>query len=197
MRHPAYSRAIGNMREELVVQRNDPPTVSVSSVTRSSATATATTASAHGYATGDYVTHAGADQTAYNGKAKITVTGPTTYTYPVSGSPATPATGTITAVYASNAQGGQGVNFWRTFDTIAAEMIPIKASERLQLAAIQSDTTYRFRIYTRGDVVPSMRVLWTPNWPPDVTPKTLTITGVIPDDTMLAYQMLEAAEVAA
>lgn len=67
----------------------------VSSITRSSGTATATTSSAHALTTGDKVYMAGADQTEYNGVVTVTVTGSTTFTYSVSGSPATPATGTL------------------------------------------------------------------------------------------------------
>lgn len=70
--------------------------VSITSITRSSSTATATTAAAHKLATGDKVTIAGAVQTEYNGTVTVTVTSATTFTYTVSGTPATPATGTIT-----------------------------------------------------------------------------------------------------
>lgn len=70
-------------------------TASVTSITRSSATATVTTGAAHGYATNDWVTISGATESDYNGKYKITVTGSTTFTYTVANSPTTPATGTI------------------------------------------------------------------------------------------------------
>lgn len=66
-------------------------------ITRSSSTATATTSVNHDLATGMSVTIAGANQAEYNGTFTITVTGVDTFTYTVSGSPATPATGTITA----------------------------------------------------------------------------------------------------
>jgi hypothetical protein len=69
---------------------------SVTALTRASSTATATLVG-HGYSTGDYVTIAGADQSEYTGTAQIAVTDPDTFTYAVSGTPATPATGTITA----------------------------------------------------------------------------------------------------
>jgi uncharacterized protein len=69
----------------------------VSGITRAAGTATVTTTSAHGFATGQRVTIAGANQTAYNGTFTIAVTGASTFTYPVAGAPATPATGTITA----------------------------------------------------------------------------------------------------
>ena len=74
--------------------------IAVSSITRSGTTATVTTGAAHGLASGDWVTIAGAAQGAYNGSVRITVTGATTFTYTVAGSPATPATGTITSTRA-------------------------------------------------------------------------------------------------
>ena len=75
----------------------DQTTTAITSITRASSTATVTTTAAHGFTTGQSVTHAGANQAEYNITAVITVTGLTTYTYTVSGAPATPATGTITA----------------------------------------------------------------------------------------------------
>jgi len=71
--------------------------ISVSSITRSGSTATATTASPHNLASGMTPTIAGAVQTEYNGTHDITVTGDSTFTFAVTGAPATPATGTITA----------------------------------------------------------------------------------------------------
>jgi hypothetical protein len=68
---------------------------SVTSITRSSTTATVTTAASHGLATGAFVLISGAAQTEYNGVHLATVTGAAEFTYPVAGSPATPATGTI------------------------------------------------------------------------------------------------------
>lgn len=72
-----------------------PPLLTVSSITRSGTTATATTASAHGFTTGQRIVVLGADQPEYTGGHTVTVTGTTTFTYDVTGSPATPATGTI------------------------------------------------------------------------------------------------------
>jgi uncharacterized phage protein gp47/JayE len=71
--------------------------VSVSTLTSSGTTATVTTASNHNLASGLSVTIAGANETDYNGTYIITVTGLDTFIYTVSGSPATPATGTVTA----------------------------------------------------------------------------------------------------
>lgn len=72
-----------------------PVGAAISSITRVTTTATVTTAAAHGLATGDYVTIAGADQVDYNITAQVTVTSTTTFTYTVANSPTTPATGTI------------------------------------------------------------------------------------------------------
>lgn len=71
--------------------------VSVSSVSRSGTTATVTTGAAHGFLKGQRITIAGADQDDYNGTHAITVTSTTGFTFVVTGSPTTPATGTITA----------------------------------------------------------------------------------------------------
>jgi hypothetical protein len=71
--------------------------VSVSGITRSSSTATATVNS-HGLANGDPVTIAGATQSEYNGTFTVSNVTTNTFDYTVTGTPATPATGTITAV---------------------------------------------------------------------------------------------------
>lgn len=69
---------------------------SVTSITRSGTTATVTL-TGHDFVDGDYVVHEGADQSEYNITAQITYISANSYSYEVSGSPATPATGTITA----------------------------------------------------------------------------------------------------
>jgi hypothetical protein len=66
----------------------------ITSLTESAGTATATL-TGHGYTTGDQVNIRGADQTEYNGDFIITVVDADTFTYTVTGSPTTPATGTI------------------------------------------------------------------------------------------------------
>jgi len=80
-------------------------------ITRVSTTATATCA-AHGFYTGSSVTIAGAVQTEYNGTFTITVVDANTFTYTVSGAPATPATGTITA------SGNYGLTAMRIYRSI-------------------------------------------------------------------------------
>lgn len=79
-------------------------------ITRSGSTATVTHA-AHGLSSGAKVIIAGANQGEYNGLFVITVLTSSTYTYTVSGSPVTPATGTITstAVILDGTTDGSGV----------------------------------------------------------------------------------------
>lgn len=66
----------------------------VSGITRVSTTATATS-SAHGYSNGDTVIVSGAVQTEYNGTFTVSNVAANTFDYTVSGTPTTPATGTI------------------------------------------------------------------------------------------------------
>jgi uncharacterized phage protein gp47/JayE len=66
-------------------------------ITRVGTIATATTSSNHNLSTGLSVVIAGAGQSEYNITSTITVISETQFTYEVSGSPLTPATGTITA----------------------------------------------------------------------------------------------------
>ena len=80
---------------------NGSNTISISSITRSGTTATVNTAVAHGIssvsttpASERRVLHAGLDQAEYNGEFTATYVDSDTYTIEVSGSPATPATGT-------------------------------------------------------------------------------------------------------
>lgn len=71
-------------------------TLSVTSLTQTGGLATATTASPHGYKNNPLVLIAGANEASYNGEVAATVTGASTFTYPVAGGTSSPATGTIT-----------------------------------------------------------------------------------------------------
>lgn len=75
---------------------SDGSSQSVTSITRSGSTATATV-TGHGWNNGDFVEFAGANQTEYNGKYVIANVTTNTFDYTVTGTPTTPATGTITA----------------------------------------------------------------------------------------------------
>lgn len=71
-------------------------TKTVSGITRSGSTATATTSTAHGYAIGAVLplvlAISGADQPEYNGEFVVTPLTTTTFSFTVTGTPATPAT---------------------------------------------------------------------------------------------------------
>jgi hypothetical protein len=76
-------------------------TVAVSSITLSGTTATVTTAAAHGFSSeyggaGNSVVISGADQSEYNIEAPVTVIDGTHFSYAITVTPASPATGTIT-----------------------------------------------------------------------------------------------------
>lgn len=79
--------------------------INITSLTSAGGVATATTAAPHLLATGLSPTMSGAAQTEYNVTAAIIVTGDYTFTYPITGAPASPATGTpkLTATYADGA----------------------------------------------------------------------------------------------
>lgn len=66
-------------------------------ITRSGSIATATCAAGHGYHAYDVVSIAGAAQTEYNGEFVITNVTSTSFDFTVTGTPVSPATGTITA----------------------------------------------------------------------------------------------------
>ena len=202
---PTIHGSSGAMRERLVLQSQVPQPVSVASLEELLGDAIAVTVTPHGFETGDRVRVVGAeppagspplwgDDDGANGVVTVTVTGPTRFTYPLGvdiGSPGTIG-GTITATFVSDAQGGRRATWW-TVATVAAEMIPIRAWERLQAAAIQIERTYRFRIYARADMSERFRAQWTPVWPPGSTTQTLEITGVLPDPACPAYQLLECS----
>ncbi len=82
--------------------------IDVSTLTSSGTTATVVTPVAHSLGTGDVVVVWGTDQAAYNGTFTVTVTDANTFTFPVYGSPASPATGYV-GVKASQAWTAQTV----------------------------------------------------------------------------------------
>jgi len=81
---------------------SEPVVVSVTSITRSGTTVTVTTTTDHGLQEGQAVVIAGAVETDYNGTFDVaSVTSSTVYTYEISTTPTTPATGTITSTGAT------------------------------------------------------------------------------------------------
>lgn len=95
----AIQKADGTQYETQASTTISAQTIGLSSLTRAGSIATATTSSNHNLATGVSVTIAGASQSEYNITATITVISNTEFTYTVSGSPASPATGTINASF--------------------------------------------------------------------------------------------------
>jgi len=81
---------------------SEPVVVSVTSITRSGTTVTVTTTTDHGLQEGQAVVIAGAVEPDYNGTFDVaSVTSSTVYTYEISTTPTTPATGTITSTGAT------------------------------------------------------------------------------------------------
>ncbi len=70
---------------------------SITTLTRSGTTATAYCSDAHNLATHTNITIAGAVETDYNGTFEVTVISATVFSYTLTATPTTPATGTITA----------------------------------------------------------------------------------------------------
>ena len=185
--------SVGMMVERIQVEQNAPVPIAISTLTRATNTATVTTAVPHNFAQGDYVTIAGAVPGGYNGKFKITVAGPTTFTYVVASTTlATPATGTMTATYVSDSMGGQEQGWTAVGGLIAAELMPgLRSWEVLQNSVLQSEMDYRFRIYRRTDITTSMRVQWTPGWPPNAPKQTLAIGGILLEGDGRRFMVLE------
>lgn len=133
--------------------------VAPSSIVRTGNTATVTTTLDHKFATGQVVTISGADQPEYNGDFTITVNNINEFDYTVSGTPATPATGSLLARTAqatilvtsqttgqrSNADSGQTV-------TVAESLPGLDNTGFVALSGIQggfdaeSEIEYRSRV---------------------------------------------------
>ena len=97
----AIQKADGTQYETQASATISTQTIGITTLTRSGSTATATTTANHNLATGVSVTIAGASQSDYNITATINVISNTQFTYTISGTPASPATGTITASFTS------------------------------------------------------------------------------------------------
>lgn len=94
---PVLTGQVGSLVNVLdAVLVNGFNTKTISSITRSGSVATVTTSTAHGYTVGSttpiVLAISGADQAEYNGDFPVTITGASTFTYTVTGTPASPAT---------------------------------------------------------------------------------------------------------
>ena len=92
-----FAGATLDQRAQVTAWNADQDTVTI---TRSGTTATVAH-TGHGFSSGQCIEISGALQTPYNGAHEITVTGLNEYTYTVSGSPTSPATGDIKATVGS------------------------------------------------------------------------------------------------
>lgn len=81
------------------------------------------------------------------------------------------------ATETADSQGGAAVA-WTDVACVWAELVPLRASERLQAQGMGSTALYRFRVRARNDVTPSMRVSWAPHGGQDASAQTLEISGV-------------------
>ncbi len=92
--------------------------LSVTSIVRSGNVATVTTAVDHEIASNVAVTISGAEQTEYNGVQQVIVTAANEFQFTVSGTPVTPATGTILAGFTAASVPVQSVDFETTEQTV-------------------------------------------------------------------------------
>ncbi len=120
--------------------------ISVTSITRSGSTATVTTVSDHNLASGITVTISGADQTEYNLTSEIIVTGTDEFTYEVSGSPPTPATGTIIASFSTASVNIRSLDFGLASNLISGTKISFTSP----IAGVDNDAFVQFTEITGG-----------------------------------------------
>ncbi len=150
----------------------------ITSITRSGAVATVTTPVAHGLVNGAAIAVSGALQAAYDigPSILITVTKPTKFTFPVVGTPATPATGTIT---------------YRTQFGAIIERIGNLGEVTIERGAFKAELRGLMQAYTRsiGEITSaSCRAdLGDARCTVDLAPLTVTstITGTNPDGVTL------------
>lgn len=118
-------------------------TTSSAAITRSSSTATVTSA-AHGFANGDTVKISGASQTEYNGTFVISNVATNTFDYTVTGTPATPATGTPllykTAQYDPISASFESVTIYANNDGVLHKMTGCRGTVEFNIAARQIPT---------------------------------------------------------
>lgn len=110
-------------------------------ITRVSTTATAV--AAHTFITGDLVYISGCTQTAYNGVFTVTVIDSNTFTFTVSGSPATPATGTPVFVRDTSVLKARAIVYNSAESTWTPSFIKafyLKLAEDMAYSLVQSAT---------------------------------------------------------
>lgn len=115
-------------------------TDSAISITRAGSTATVALVD-HGYAIGDTVTVTGATEPEYNGEHVLTAVTDDSFSYAVTGTPATPATGTVMArqsvIYAPVSSNFESVTMYYNIDGILHKLTGCLGSVELSLAVKQ------------------------------------------------------------
>ena len=94
----ALASTIQQGQTEIILPTPEIITFFISLLISSGGIATATTEDPHGLPDDVFVVIVGADQQEYNGAVLITVTGPNSFTYTISGTPQSPATGSSRSV---------------------------------------------------------------------------------------------------
>ena len=126
---PALSQFSGpNSEQYQTTESGQIQTTSLSvALTRNGSVVTATSTTEHGLASNLSVTVSGANETEYNGTFTITVTGLSTFTYTISGTPTSPATGAISAqaTYANIAC--ESINFGEATNLESGEAITLSS----------------------------------------------------------------------
>lgn len=119
------------------------PTTAVISITSATGTAVVTLA-AHGYAVGDKVLISGANQTQYNGVQTITAVSTNTFSYVVTGSPVSPATGspvvTTNVIYTPVSAAFESVTIYYNVDGVLHKITGAFGSFELGLNVKQIPT---------------------------------------------------------
>lgn len=100
------------------------------------------------------------------------------------------------AVSTTDVIGGRSRTWETLISSEPAELVTSAALDRpttegIQATAVQSSIAYRFRIRVRAGLAPTMRVLWTPRWPPSATTKTLEIIGISPIGNGAVYMAID------
>lgn len=121
-------------------------TGAIASITRSGSVATATR-NAHGYLLGDKVIISGATETEYNGEFTITAVTTNTFNYAVTGTPATPATGTpvvnTSIVYSPVSSSLESATLYYNVDGVLHKITGARGTFDVNLA-VKTIPTFKF-----------------------------------------------------
>ncbi len=183
---------VGAMRERIHVERKGWPVLSVT-LADDMAGALLTTVVPHNWQSGDYVQVAGdTSSPSVNGVHQVTVTGPTTATFPLESGVGSPAPTGLTATFLKDAQGSVR-DSWVSVALMPAAVVPLSAQERLaQPPALMTTRFTRFQVRNIAGLNEQQRVRWTPTHPPESPEQILQITGVVqPPSDDRRFLMLE------